>query len=137
MTDNDDPNDVSTETELVSTAAVTSTYKILGEFEAGNDPAILGQNNANAGTPIGVQGAVPQNASGYGLYTDANAYVGSALDAGSVSFTDSNSDGDRFSITEEGGDGNLEVSYSGTATHEFGTGGELNIKSELTENTSL
>jgi len=56
--------------------AVTSTYKILGEFNASNGVGVLGQNNAGTGTPIGVQGAVPNNTSGgYGLATPHNARI--------------------------------------------------------------
>ena len=74
MTDRagDDPEtepDVSTDsTELA--APVTPTYKVLGEFTAADGVGVLGQNNASSGTPIGVQGAVPNNTSdGFGLAT--------------------------------------------------------------------
>ena len=40
---------------------------------------VLGQNDATSGTPIGVQGAVPNNPGGYGLATPDNPEVGRAL----------------------------------------------------------
>lgn len=137
MTDSENPTEMRTEIESASATPVTSTYKVKGQLEADNDPAILGQNDANGGTPIGVQGAVPNNTGGYGLYTNQNAYVDSTLDVGTVSFADSDGDGNSFSVTEDGTDGNLEISHGGTPTHELGKGGNLNITSELTENTSL
>jgi hypothetical protein len=66
------------ESTTISQSAVNSSYKILGQFSDTGGAAVLGQNDASSGTPIGVQGAVP-NAKGFGLYTEDDAKVGGSL----------------------------------------------------------
>jgi len=67
------------------TTAVASTYKILGQFAASDGAAVLGRNDATSGTPIGVQGAVP-NADGYGLATPHDARIEGAVDTNGTDF---------------------------------------------------
>jgi len=56
------------------------TYKVLGEFETADGSGVLGRNTASSGTPVGVQGSVPNTVDGYGLYTPDDARVdGSVL----------------------------------------------------------
>ncbi len=59
-----------------SALAVSSTYKVRGELDADDGAGVLGKNTADSGTPIGVEGAVPNNSSGYGLSTPGDARVG-------------------------------------------------------------
>jgi len=77
MSNDSTSDDVAEEQGTNSKAlAVTNTYKILGEFSASNGVGVLGQNNAGSGTPIGVQGAVPNNTSdGFGLATPHDARI--------------------------------------------------------------
>jgi len=67
--------------EAVTAMAVTSDYKILGETDRDNGVAVLGQNNANTGTPIGVKGVVPNTGVGYGLDTPDDLRVGGDIEA--------------------------------------------------------
>ncbi len=64
--------------QATDAAALTasSTYKVLGEFAATDGAGVLGKNTASSGTPIGVEGAVPNSSSGYGLSTPGDARVG-------------------------------------------------------------
>lgn len=62
------------------TAAITSTYKVLGELTAHDGVGVLGQNNAGSGTPIGVLGAVPNTNGGFGLSTPDDARIEGAID---------------------------------------------------------
>lgn len=55
--------------------AASSTYKVLGEFSDTSGAGVLGKNTATSGTPIGVQGAVPNNSGGYGLQTPDDARI--------------------------------------------------------------
>ena len=80
MTDN------SKETQTVEseineeTLSASSTYKILGEFSDDSGAGVLGKNTASFGTPIGVEGTVPNNPDGYGLSTPNNARIQGAID---------------------------------------------------------
>ncbi|PSP30880.1 hypothetical protein BRC64_11425 [Halobacteriales archaeon QH_10_67_22] len=66
--------------------AVKSTYKVLGALEDGEAAGVLGRNDADGGTPIGVQGAVPNTDDGYGLATpDALRLLG-ILDTDGTTF---------------------------------------------------
>jgi hypothetical protein len=74
-------NDRSTTSTDIEQSAVAAAYKILGQLTDGSGVGVLGQNDAGSGTPIGVQGAVPNaTGSGYGLYTDHDAKVGQTLE---------------------------------------------------------
>lgn len=89
MTDNpndDETADTSTDGSMdVQTAAVNSNFKVLGQFTESTGVGVLGQNDANSGTPIGVQGAVPNNPSGgYGLQTPHNARIGQTAEIGAI-----------------------------------------------------
>lgn len=68
---NEEDTDVegSTEANESEATAVSSTYKVLGEFAATDGVGVLGRNTASTGTPIGVKGAVPNSSDGYGLAT--------------------------------------------------------------------
>jgi len=88
MTDpqSDDIEDTETGASLdVTTAAapVTSSYKILGQFEDPNGSAILGQNDSQSGAPVAVEGAVP-NANGYGFSTPDDARIDGRVDSTST-----------------------------------------------------
>jgi sugar lactone lactonase YvrE len=63
---------------------VASKYKVLGLLEAGDGVGVLGQNDARSGTPYGVEGAVPNNSAGYGLYTADDAKVGGVTELTTV-----------------------------------------------------
>lgn len=80
--------------DAIETAAVTSPYKVLGELTAADGVGVLGQNNAGSGTPIGVQGAVPNASAGYGLSTPDDARVSGVLEV-----TDVTSNPSEFTLT--------------------------------------
>jgi len=115
-------DDVSNESDTDALITqVTSTYKILGQFSADNGVGVLGQNDASSGTPIGVQGAVPNATSnGYGISTPHDARVLGVAElnalAGNLTGGDevSNLAGDGISID---GSGNLNW----TKTYETNT----------------
>jgi hypothetical protein len=71
----------------VATTVASTTYKVLGEFAAATGAGVLGKNTAGSGTPIGVEGAVPNSASGYGLSTPDDARVLGAVDTDGTAFT--------------------------------------------------
>jgi hypothetical protein len=79
MTDSEDQTDIDDESletnALTQALAVVSTYKVLGELDDGSGAGVLGKNLASNGTPIGVQGAVPNNSSGFGLATPDDARI--------------------------------------------------------------
>jgi len=90
MTDelpNDPQPDEATDATSVEQNAVNPSYKVLGEFDDAYGAGILGQNDATDGTPIGVQGAVPNASSGWGLYTDDDARVAGTVSADTVAAT--------------------------------------------------
>lgn len=97
----DDPNDDSNDsTDEVSTAlsekletAASSTYKVLGEFSDTSGAGVLGKNNASSGTPIGVEGAVPNASGGYGLYTADGGKVEGGLIADSTNVSSPTTEG--------------------------------------------
>ncbi len=68
-----------------ATTAASSTYKVLGEFDADSGAGVLGRNTADSGTPIGVEGAVPNSSSGYGLSTPGDARVGGTAELAALS----------------------------------------------------
>jgi len=114
----DDTNETSSTDGSIDAelAQVTSTYKILGQFSNGSGVGVLGQNDAGSGTPVGVEGAVPNATdSGYGLKTDHDARVGGVaeLDALGGSVTGgtelTNLTGDDLSI-----DGSGNLTWDGT-----------------------
>jgi len=72
---------VSAETSALAATPITSPYKVLGELTANSGVGVLGQNNAGSGTPIGVQGAVPNNPDGYGLATPDDARIDGDIEA--------------------------------------------------------
>lgn len=84
MSENTDSTDEQAAEQTLSTTAtpVLSSYKILGEFSDGNGAGVLGQNNASSGTPVGVQGSVPNTSDGYGLASTDGARVEGALELG-------------------------------------------------------
>jgi hypothetical protein len=72
-------------TEPVRTA-VSSEYKVLGELDADTGVGVLGRNNADSGTPIGVQGTVPNNPTGFGLATPDDARIEGVIDSAETDF---------------------------------------------------
>jgi hypothetical protein len=70
---------VSTTDEAAIGTTTSSTYKVLGSFSDSSGAGVRGENAANTGTPIGVEGTVPNNPSGYGLSTPNDARVGGSL----------------------------------------------------------
>ncbi|QCC50851.1 tail fiber domain-containing protein [Halapricum salinum] len=83
----DSENVDSTEaTESLATMAVVSNYKVLGQFTDYQGAGVLGRNDAGSGTPIGVQGAVPNSSSGYGLATPDDMRLAGILDTDETDF---------------------------------------------------
>lgn len=80
MTDTNEQTNIE-EQAKTDTEAVSSTYKILGKLSAKDGVGVLGQNNASTGTPIGVQGAVPNSGSGYGLSTPDDARINGDIES--------------------------------------------------------
>jgi len=79
MTDNRNQSTEESRSErrenVIETASASSTYKFGGEIDADDGTGVLGRNTADSGTPIGVEGAVPNNSTGYGLSTPDDARV--------------------------------------------------------------
>ncbi len=73
MTDNQTTDDS-------QTTAISTAYKIRGEDDLSDGAGVLGKNTASSGTPIGVEGVVPNNNSGYGLATPDDARIDGELD---------------------------------------------------------
>jgi hypothetical protein len=85
MTDNQSPrDDAESQSDVggtdVERTTVSTTYKILGELSDQTATGILGRNTAASGTPIGVEGTVPNNPSGYGLSTPDDARIGGTIE---------------------------------------------------------
>jgi hypothetical protein len=76
--------DASLDDRLVTTAS--TSYKVLGEFAATNGAGVLGANTADSGTPIGVEGSVPNATGGYGLATADDARIEGILDTNENDF---------------------------------------------------
>jgi hypothetical protein len=76
--ENSDNTDENWLTDTTTLATASSTYKVLGEDALASGAGVLGKNTADSGTPIGVEGAVP-NADGYGLSTPHDARVEGAM----------------------------------------------------------
>jgi hypothetical protein len=73
--------------DVTAAAAASSTYKILGEFADADGAGVLGKNTAASGTPIGVEGAVPNTSGGYGLSTPDDAKVEGTAELATVDTT--------------------------------------------------
>jgi polyhydroxyalkanoate synthesis regulator phasin len=113
--------------------AVTSTYKMLGEFTATDGSAVLGQNNAGSGTPVGVEGAVP-NADGYGLSTPDDAKVGGTISTtGNFDFSIENDSGTALGI---GARDTFEVGQDPTLTFE-GSGNSVTGQLNTVKSTDI
>jgi len=63
--------------------AVASSYKVRGKFTDGQGAGVVGQNDAGSGTPLGVQGAVPNSADGFGLATPDDARIEGDIESSS------------------------------------------------------
>lgn len=74
----ENPEDTQNDERL--TSAVSSSYKVLGEFTDTSGAGVLGRNNASSGTPVGVEGAVPNTSSGFGVVSRDDAKVEGTLD---------------------------------------------------------
>lgn len=72
--------------ESLAVTAISAPYKVLGELTAANGVGVVGQNNATSGTPIGVEGAVPNSSDGYGLATSDDAKIAGILDTTGTDF---------------------------------------------------
>jgi len=60
-----------------------STPKLFGQIDAPRGSGVLGENTAATGTPVGVEGAVPNASDGYGLVTPDDARIEGDLAAAS------------------------------------------------------
>lgn len=60
--------------------------KVLGSFSDSSGAGVVGENTATTGNPVGVEGTVPSNSPGYGLYTDVDTKVGGELVASPIAF---------------------------------------------------
>jgi hypothetical protein len=76
--------EVSITSQSTPGAGISSTYKVLGEDALANGAGVLGNNTAGSGTPIGVEGAVPNASTGYGLSTPDDARVGGTAELGGL-----------------------------------------------------
>lgn len=115
MSNDNEPTTDNTEESTASAGlAVTSVHKILGEFSASDGSAVLGQNNASSGTPIGIEGAVPNNTSdGYGLSTPHDARIEGDIESSSEHI-----------FTVDGTRG-LKLGPTGTDSADFTSGGNV------------
>lgn len=75
-----DIQDASISNRAAVATAVSSTYKVLGEFTAADGAGVLGKNDAGSGTPIGVEGAIPNSTEGYGLATPDDTRIDGGID---------------------------------------------------------
>lgn len=66
--------------DTLATELASSIYKVRGSFSDQNGAGVLGENTAESGTPIGVEGAVPNAGAGYGLSTPQDARVSGTLE---------------------------------------------------------
>jgi len=136
--DNQESTDSIDEVESLQLAAASSTFKVRGEFSDSSGTGVLGRNTANNGTPIGVEGAVP-NADGFGLSTPHDTRVGGTMaTSGTWEVTvDGNTAqsltaGETFTtggVTLEGGNtvaGNRNQTTSGVVGAVIGGGGLYN-----------
>jgi len=75
-TDTDDGQGEQREATDPTTTTTSSSAKVVGEFSDTSGAGVQGINTASSGTPIGIEGAVPNATDvGYGLYTQHNAKV--------------------------------------------------------------
>lgn len=125
----------------VGATAVTSDFKVLGQLSADNGVGVLGQNDANSGTPIAVKGAVPNATnSGYGFSTphdarilgvaELNALAGSLTGGNEVS----NLAGDGIAID---GSGNLNWAKTYETNTFTASGTDWNAVSGLSSETPV
>jgi len=68
-------------------------YKVLGLLDDPDGVGVLGQNDADTGTPVGVRGEVHDSSDGYGLATPDDARVKGVLDTGGTDFVVEADDG--------------------------------------------
>jgi len=86
MSDDDtEERDDEASIEELSLAQASSTYKVRGEFADDTGTGVLGKNTSGSGTPIGVEGAVPNTSGGYGLSTPHDANVTGTAELGGLS----------------------------------------------------
>jgi hypothetical protein len=104
------------------TSMASSTYKVRGEFSDSSGAGVLGRNTAGSGTPIGVEGAVPNASGGYGLSTPHDANVGGALEVNEVVESASGND---MILRNDGGTRGLLLGSSGT--DDFGNTSGSNV----------
>lgn len=67
-------------TDGTDTNSISTDYKILGEDALSDGAGVFAKNTASSGTPIGVEGAVPNTDTGYGLATPDDAKISGDLE---------------------------------------------------------
>jgi len=83
----DDTDELTEEHRLeTATMQVNSSYKVLGQLDDGSGVGVLGQNDASNGTPVGVEGAVPNSTDGYGLATSDDVRIEGTVDTNDTDF---------------------------------------------------
>ena len=75
MSDSSETEHIESTEAAATLLAVASSYKVRGKFTDDQGAGVVGQNDAGSGTPLGVQGAVPNSADGFGLATPDDARV--------------------------------------------------------------
>jgi len=107
----DSENVDSTETtDSLTTMAIVPSYKVLGQFTDHQGAGVLGRNDAGSGTPIGVQGVVPNSNAGYGLATPDDLRLEGIVDTNGTDF-----------LVEDGSGGDINV-VLGSASNEVRNG---------------
>jgi hypothetical protein len=125
--DHDDRGESPGSLDRVATMAASSTYKMLGQFAAANGAGVLGNNTAGSGTPIGVEGAVPNSSTGYGLSTPHDARIEGVLDTNGTNFVVAAGHGKARNVVI--GDATNEATASGGAT--IGGGGDNTVGAQF------
>jgi hypothetical protein len=74
------------EVDGIESLAVSSNCKVLGKFAAASGAGVLGNNTAGSGTPIGVEGAVPNSSDGYGFSTPDDFRLEGLIDTAATGF---------------------------------------------------
>jgi hypothetical protein len=87
--ESDDVQNVATDAENQAATTASTTYKVLGELADAAGAGVLGRNTAGSGSPVGVEGAVPNAGGGYGLYTADDAKVDGTAELAAVDTTGS------------------------------------------------
>lgn len=82
----DGDDGVSTGTTDDLATAITAAYKVLGETDAADGVGVIGRATTTSGTPIGVQGLVPNSTGGWGLATPHDVKIEGVVDTNGTDF---------------------------------------------------